>query len=251
MATIYINSDYKDDKEPLISLYDSGLTTGIGVFDSMLVKDSELQHGQDHYDRLMHDADTVIGTKPSLSFGKFEKIIHELLKKNSLTDGFVRVRSTITGGEVNAPLAKAETPTVFISVAATTLPDATKPLKCAVISDFPRVAGCKLENCKRLDYSRSYAARRKAQNLGANEAILTNTEGNIACGATSNIFIEENRQLITPPLSDGVLAGITRKNIIKEKEVIEESISIDRLQSADKIYLSNSFFGMRTIKIVA
>ncbi|MEM8834157.1 MAG: aminotransferase class IV [Pseudomonadota bacterium] len=227
------------------------MTTGIGVFDSMLVKDSELQYGQDHYDRLIHDADTVIGAKSSLSFSDFENIIHELLKKNSLTDGFVRVRSTITGGEVNAPLAKSDTPTIFISAAATTLPDTTTPLKCAVITDFPRIAGCKLENCKRLDYSRSYAARRKAEELGAGEAILTNTEGNIACGATSNIFIRENGKLITPPLSDGILAGVTRKNIMKEKEVIEESISIDRLRSADKIYLTNSFFGMREIKIVA
>jgi len=251
MAIIYINDDYKDDENPLISLYDSGLTTGIGVFDSMLVKDSTLQQDQDHYDRLMHDADTVIGTKPSLRFDGFEKIIHELLEKNNLTDGFVRVRSTITGGVVNAPLAKAKTPTIYISAATTTLPDTTKPLECAVISDFPRIAGCKLENCKRLDYSRSYASRRKAESLGASEAILGNTDGNIACGATSNIFIEENQKLITPPLSDGVLAGVTRKNIIKEKEVTEESISLDRLQSADKIYLTNSFFGMREITLVA
>ena len=49
-------------------------------------------------------------------------------------------------------------------------------------------------------------ARKKARDQGADDAIITNTNGNIACGTTSNVFIEENGQLVTPPLSEWVEA---------------------------------------------
>ncbi len=62
--------------------------------------------------------------------------------------------------------------------------------------------------------------------------------------------MEENGILITPPLSEGVLAGVTRKNLIKDRQVKEEAISIERLKQADKVYLSNSFFGLCLITIV-
>jgi branched-subunit amino acid aminotransferase/4-amino-4-deoxychorismate lyase len=86
----------------------------------------------------------------------------------------------------------------------------------------------------------------------ADEAILTNTNGDIACAATSNVFIVEKGRWITPPLSDGVLAGITRANILAEKlAALEESISPERLRAADEVYLCNSFTGLRKVLLVA
>ncbi len=251
MSIIYINGEYKKTKEPLISHRDCGFMTGIGIFDSMLVKNGKPVYAREHYERITHDTKTVTGLTPDISFNDFQNICMKLLEKNDLlTTGFARLRTTITGGEVSAPLAPAQTPTILIDAAKSDTPDNITPITCAIITDFPRIAGCVLENCKRLDYTRNYAARRMAETLGATDAILTNTDGSIACGATSNIFIEENGHLITPPLSDGILAGVTRRKIIEEHDVREESISIERLKLANKIYLTNSFIGLRKITIL-
>ena len=247
---IYFNGNYIDETTPFISHRDCSFTTAIGIFDSMLSVKGKLIHLQEHYQRILHDSEIVIGITPTLSLEKFETICLKLLKENSLMKGHARIRTTITGGLVDKPLAPAHTPTILIDAALSAPLNNETPLKCAIITDFPRITGCILENCKRLDYSRSYAARRQAEKQGAEEAILTNTNGNIACGATSNIFIEENGVLITPPLSDGVLAGVTRRKLIEERNVLEESISPDRLKSADKIYLTNSFFGLREITLL-
>jgi branched-subunit amino acid aminotransferase/4-amino-4-deoxychorismate lyase len=250
MSIIYFNGDFIEDKNPLIFHKDCGFTTGIGIFDSMLAKDGMLLHGKEHLERIIHDAKTIIGLNFPLSFEKFEENCCLAMGKNNLSSGYTRIRTTVTGGVVKSPLAPATMPTVLIDVAQASNPEKIKPVTCAIITDFPRIARCVLENCKRLDYSRSYTARRNAEILGAEEAILTNTDGNIACGATSNIFIEENGKLITPPLSDGVLAGITRRKLIEERNVKEETISPQRLKSADKIYLTNSFIGLRPIKLI-
>lgn len=254
MSKIYINGTYQEADDVSISHRDSGFTTGNGIFDSMLVKDGTAIHAREHYERIIHDVGIVIGIDPDFSFEEFEKIYKMLLEKNNIQEGYARIRTTITGGVVDAPLDPVNTPTILMGAAATDNPNDITPVTAAIITDFPRIAGCILENCKRSDYSRSYAARREAEKIGAVEAILTNTDGNIACGATSNIFIEENGNLITPPLSDGVLAGVTRRKLIEERqknqEVREESISIERLKSADKIFLTNSFIGLRPVTLL-
>ncbi|MAZ76373.1 MAG: hypothetical protein CMH31_03625 [Micavibrio sp.] len=246
MSVIYINGEFVNDTSTLISHKDCGFTTGIGIFDSMLAKDGKPVHVIEHYERIMYDSETVISLKPDLSFKDFCGVVARLLSHNADGASYARIRTTVTGGTVETPLAKAQTSTILIDVTPCTEPDNT-PITCAIITDYPRISGCILENCKKLDYSRSYTARREAENFGAEEAILINTDGNISCGATSNLFIEENGILITPPLSDGVLAGVTRRKIIEERDVREESISIERLKNANKIYLTNSFIGLKPV----
>lgn len=242
MATIWYNGDYIDSVSRFISHLDCGFTTGIGVFDSMLAEDGAPIHISDHFERVMHDAKTVIGVVPNISEAQFTDIIGRLLAENNLTSGYARIRTTITGGIVSRPLAVVEQPSVLIDAAESGHDNS--PVICAIIEQYPRVAGNPLYNCKRLDYSESYAARRLAETMGADEAILTNTKGNIACGATSNLFIEEDGVLITPPLSEGVLAGVTRKHLVA-RGAREEPITKERLIAADKAFLTNSFIGLR------
>ena len=250
MSVIWKDGRFEDGLVPQVSYEDAGFTNALGVFDSMLAENGVLIDARAHFDRLVHDVETVLGIGASWlpGFAQMSEAWLPLLEKNRLTKGRARLRTVVTGGVVDRPLAVSDVPTILITAtAASAVP--TEMLNCAVIHDFPRVAGDTLENCKRLDYTRSFAARRKARSLGADEAIIVNTDGHIACGATSNLFIEERGALITPPLSDGVLAGTMRARLVLEG-AHEESISEQRLRAADKIFLTNSFFGMRPALLV-
>lgn len=252
MTTIWKDGAFIDSFTPSMMTDDCGFAGGLGVFDSMMAKDSVLIDAGDHFDRLIHDVEIVLGMGPSWlpGFLNMTEVWQPLLSHNNLSKGYARIRTTVTGGISNGPLTISSVPTVVVTVGPSGSPENLPPIKCAVISDFPRVANCVLENCKRLDYTRAFAARRAARELGAEEAIITNTEGNIACAATSNIFIRENGMLITPPLRDGVLAGVTRKTILARGDAVEQSISVERLCDAADVYLTNSFTGLRKITLI-
>ncbi len=241
MSIIFLQNDFTEDSGNIADLYHPFSFTGLGVFDSMAAIDGECQNFDYHLERFCHDANNVMGAyDPSGILKNSAEHYRPLLSKNNLMSGHARIRTVMAADNNNDII-------FFICTGREKKPENT-PITCAIIEDYPREAGNILENCKRLDYSRSVKAREKAQSLGAEEAILTNTEGNIACGATSNIFIEEDGVLMTPPLSDGVLAGVTRRKIIEEREVIEESITPEKLKNATRAFLTNSFIGLREIQ---
>ncbi len=241
MGVIFTDGIYKEEAAPHIFAPE---VTVKGVFDTMLVLNGTVQDARAHFERLIRDVDSVLGYPQSVlpNFAELSQIWGALLESNGLEKDYARLRTLIIQGD---------NPSVIISAEPTQNPDGLPPIKCAIIRDFPRHAGSKFENAKNTDYTRAFAAREAAKRKGADEAILTNSKGTIACGAVANIFIEENGVLITPPLSDGVMAGITRAKLIADKGACEESINEPRLRSADAVYLTNSLIGMRTvIKII-
>lgn len=252
MSVIWKDGQFRDGTVPNIYHDDGGFTNGLAVFDSMLAVNGILYDPREHFDRLVHDAGVVLGISPSWLpvFETLSEAWLPLLARNNLTKGPVRIRTTVTGGTSDKPLYVSDVPSVVITATRSGPVENLPPLKCAVIKSHPRVVGDRLENCKRLDYTRAFAARREAHNKGADEAILTNTKEDVCCGSTSNVFIEENGILITPPLSEGVMAGITRAKIIERFQAKQEPISEKRLYAASRVFLTNSFWGMRPATLI-
>ncbi|MDD6176937.1 MAG: aminotransferase class IV [Succinivibrionaceae bacterium] len=90
---------------------------------------------------------------------------------------------------------------------------------------------------------------RRVRKLGFNEAVLLNSDGFVAEGTISNIFIKKDGVIYTPPLSAGILPGIMRAQIIKKKKeqgkkVIEKLFTFNELKDADEIFLTNSLMGI-------
>lgn len=243
MTAVWINGDVIPSGDAKIAVNDSGLMNGIGVFDTLLAIDGIPQFANDHFSRLRRHADIVMGIPAPAH--DFAAIAADLLKQNGLTQGRARVRTCITGGVIPTPLAAATGSNVFMTVAPA--PESTAEIHAFIIADFPRITGNVLENCKRIDYSRAYAARRAAEKRGGNEALITNTDGMVVCAATSNLFIVEGGQWFTPPLSDGIIDGITRRHIIMDKDAREESMLPERVQKADAVYICNSVAGLRPL----
>jgi len=68
---------------------------------------------------------------------------------------------------------------------------------------------------KSLNYLNHILARIEANRAGADEAVLLNTQGRVAEGTADNLFIVRDGRLLTPPVIDGALPGITRALILE------------------------------------
>jgi branched-chain amino acid aminotransferase len=126
-------------------------------------------------------------------------------------------------------------------------------------------AKCKISSWIRIDsrsqpmkskaaanYSNAALARVEALKQGYDEAIMLNYDGKIAEGSAENIFIVNDAQIITPPLTSGVLEGITRDSIIriiKENggHVDETDIEKEDLYAAEEVFMTGTAAEVKSV----
>ncbi|MEQ9448782.1 MAG: aminotransferase class IV, partial [Rhodospirillaceae bacterium] len=92
----------------------------------------------------------------------------------------------------------------------------------------------------------SILAREEAAAAGADDALLLNTEGNVAEASAANVFALIDGGLVTPPVSDGALPGIMRGEVIRLARGEERTITVESLERASEIFLSNAL-GLRPV----
>ena len=81
------------------------------------------------------------------------------------------------------------------------------------------------------------------------DVVFLNTRNEVAEGAISNIIIQKDGRLYTPPVASGLLAGIFRQHLLNIGKAKESPISLGDLLKADKIFACNSVRGMVEVKI--
>lgn len=127
-------------------------------------------------------------------------------------------------------------------------PDSDKALRVRIADDRTRSSDVFLRHktTHRELYDRRLA---EARDAGYDEVLFLNERGELTEGAISNLFLERDGRLLTPPLAAGVLPGVYRRHILQTNPLAEERILTPAdLESADAIYLCNSVRGMRRVQ---
>ena len=81
---------------------------------------------------------------------------------------------------------------------------------------------------------------RLRQGAGRTEAIFANTAGLLCEGTGSNVFVGIGGRLLTPPLSSGCLAGVTRDLVLEVTDAVEEDIPMAAFLAADEVFLTST-----------
>ncbi len=98
---------------------------------------------------------------------------------------------------------------------------------------------------KSTSYAENVLVLARAKSLGADEALLPNLAGNLCEGTGSNVFVVRDGVILTPPLSSGCLAGITRELAIEWCQaagitVVERDLPITALATVDEVFITSS-----------
>jgi len=83
------------------------------------------------------------------------------------------------------------------------------------------------------------------------DAIFLNTRGEVCEGARSNVFIERDGVLLTPPLSCGLLPGVMRRHLLESGRAVEHVLYKEDLLNASRVYLANALRGLIAVSVLA
>ena len=209
---VYLNGDFVPESKAKVSVFDRGFTLADGVFETMVAKDGKIFRLKRHLERLDYGCD-VLGI-PCLIREDIETAIYELMCKNKLHNAVVRL--TVTRGfdrERGLNIHNPVFPTVSIRTANRTEHKA-QPLSLGIAS-IVRNEGSPISGIKSLSYVDSVVAKNLALKSGFDDALILNNAGNVTCATSSNFFLTLEDTIFTPPVHDGILAGVTRGFVIE------------------------------------
>jgi len=250
----YINDQFVNQTQAAISVSDRGLLLGDGLFETLRVFNGKATFLKEHWQRLINSAKLIHIPIPK-TFSDAENIIHQLIESNCLKDRDSSIRITLTRGigPRGISIPKQAKPTLIITIHPFSNP--TLDGWSAYIASIKRNEHAITSKIKSLNYLDNILARMEANQNDATEALLTNTANHIVSASCANIFAVSDNILYTPPISDGVLPGITREQVLSlaEKSNIQTritSITHDFLLKADEVFITNSLIGIKPIIMI-
>jgi branched-chain amino acid aminotransferase len=86
-----------------------------------------------------------------------------------------------------------------------------------------------------------------ARAAGASEALFANTEGFLTEGTGSNVFLVLDGELVTPPLSDGALGGVTRDLLLEWTNAVERRVPMEALRQAEEVFITSSMRNLQAV----
>ncbi len=235
MALCIYNGTVLEESDLRLDPADRGLSLGDGVFDTQMRHGGVLQDAEAHFSRLLRHAETIAISSP----WNVQRLL-DLAAQLPGDDCVIRTQLTRGPSARGLAIPAEARPTLLMR--ALPLPP-PRPAPLLMISPIRRNETSPLSRIKATHYLDSILALKQAQDQGCNDAVFLNSRMHATCTTAANLFIVKDGQWVTPPLADGVMDGITRARIIREKNAAEASITLGRLHAADEIWLTNSLFG--------
>lgn len=228
---------------------------GDAVFETFKIVDGRVLFMEDHYFRLMASMRIVRMQIPmNFTLEFLEKELLQLAELKSCAHSS-RARITIFRNNGGFYLPKTRTVSYLIHVEPKEIKYYTfsnDPYEVELFKDF-HVSNHLLSTIKSTNKLIQTVGSIFADENGYQNCLLINEDKNIVEALNGNLFMLTGNRLVTPPLSDGCLNGVMRKQIlsiagkIEELEVVEESISPFSLQKADELFITNVIVGIQPI----
>jgi branched-chain amino acid aminotransferase len=232
-----------------------GFLYGDSIFETIKVVDNKVLFLEDHYFRLMASMRICRMEIPmNFTMEYFETQISNLISTFSTFNSY-RVRFSVYRDSEGFYLPKERGVRFFITaspLSSDVYAFSKKQYEVELFKDFfiPKQLLSTLKtNNKMLQITGSIFANEN----GYDNCLVLNDEKNVVEALQSNLFLKTGNSVVTPPISDGCLNGIMRKQVIEilKKiegiEVKEVSISPFDLQKADELFLTNVIFGIQPI----
>jgi aminodeoxychorismate lyase len=237
------------DDAAVISVFDRGFSLGDALFEALPVQNGKPIFWQKHFERLQAGAKFLEFEMPFTTH-ELRKFADELFAKNQMNDCMLRLQLSRGIGARGYSIKNVKSPTFVMSLH----PPANLSLSCSLVTSSVRISTndplTQFKTCSKLS---RVAARIQSDRANADDALLVNTNGDVAETTSANIFWIERETVCTPPLSSGALAGVTRGVILERCKQLnirceEKDISAEALLKTNGVFLTSSSVGIREVR---
>jgi len=239
---VYCNGDYCSEEEAKVSIFDRGLLFADGVYEVVGVLEGKLLDFDRHMARLARSLGELSMENP-LSRDELLEIHRRLVAENGITEGLVYLQITRGAADRDFVWEEGMTPTVFLFTQ-------EKPL----MEDRETQTGIAMKSVEDLRWARrdiksvgllaQVLAKRAAKAAGAKEALMV-MDGVVTEGGATSVFIVKDGKVITRPLSNLILPGVTRGALLElaeetDIEIEERPVTLAETYEADEAFITGA-----------
>ncbi len=235
MTLVYLNGDFVEQDDARIPAESAGVLFGRGVYETFRARRGCVFLLDRHVARLREGAE-VVGVDVPDEVASLADIVRDLTVRSGIKDA--RIRLTLAGGTTGEP------PSMLLQARpATDYPESLYAHgMTAVVSEVRRNETSPLSRVKSTNPLDSIMSREAAIAAGFDTGLLLNTQGDVAEASTANVFIVRGGAILTPPVEDGALPGVTRSFVLEEAS--ETTLTLDDVLSADEAFLTGAVMGV-------
>jgi branched-chain amino acid aminotransferase len=234
-------------REAKISVFDRGFLYGDSAFEVVRTYGRVPFRGREHLERLGRSCERLRMHLP-VPVAELEARIARAIAASGQPECWLRIVVTRGVGPIGLDLSPALAPSVLVFALALKAPDErvySQGIAAGLVHTIRTVDGTKAAGAKTSNYLASMLALDEVKQRGCQEAIILGAEGEVVEGATSNVFAVKGGALVTPPISSGILEGITRRTVMElaaQRSIAcsEREMRPADLHSADEVFITSS-----------
>jgi D-alanine transaminase len=246
MNTVYLNGEFIDAAQARVSPFDRGFLFADGVYEVVPVFKGVPFRMEEHLQRLERSLRELMIDNPR-SRDDWRAVVQSLIDRNG--GGNQSIYLQLTRGTAakrdHAFPSPAVAPTEFLC---------SSPLSLSPLHDTENAVGAKAllgddnrwDRCdiKSISLLPNVMFRQQAQLAGATEVILVR-DGTLTEGSSTNVFVVKDGRIATPPISNRILAGVTRNLTVElcrqhGLPIDERAVTKHELEAADELWITSS-----------
>ena len=240
---VYLNGEFIPEQDAKISIFDRAVNFGDAIYDVAGVLDGRLIDFEHHMQRYFNSL-AKLGIESPLEQDEILAAFRRLVELNAVDEGLVYLQVTRGVAERDFVWPEGITPTVFMFTQQKTDAErraADEGVRLASAADIRWAR----RDIKSVNLLGQVLAKKAAYDAGADEALMIDAEGYVTeCGSTS-FFMVRGRQILTRPLSNDILPGVTRRALIalcasSDLDLCETRFTLDEALHADEALISGA-----------
>lgn len=238
---VYLNGSYLPEQEARISIFDRAVNFGDAIYEVAGVMQGRLVDFEHHMQRYRNSLQKLAMHSP-LKQDEILAAFRQLVEMNRLDDGLVYMQLTRGVAERDFDWPEGMQPNLFMFTQPRSAAEAelaNSGVKLATVEDIRWAR----RDIKTVNLLGQVLAKRKAHAAAADEALMLDRDGFVTECASSSFFIISGDSILTRPLSNDILPGVTRRAVValcedQGMQLIERKFTLDEAMQADEAFIT-------------